>query len=948
MSLGTQAAADQVWSEFLQRWPLKSLSDLTLAQYSCSGKTDSFTYWLEAKTDELGSMWGGSAFKFGIYSRKDKSHKTSDKHTQYSSDYAWVGKYGDSSEEAFTRVKAIILGIAEAARRGDLAAIDAADLGTVTKWKLAFLYQDRSTPTVLSVYQEDFLRLASGMAKPATPGQMHTALMAKRGEQALMDYGREILEQAESLAALQWTAQRLKELLDESEDVSAIKPATAKMAGFQTHDGRQLAVDLGRKPALYLEPGGWINLTEGSLPTVEHYPAERTRHSGLEANAPKLWKGHPVVQVLLPSEEVFQTLLGRYVDGDNPIQVPDSSNLTESYAMSTPLNQILFGPPGTGKTYATVESALEVLDSRFLQEYRQDRSALKARFDQLADAGRIRFVTFHQSFSYEDFVEGLRAESDEATGQLRYEVVDGVFKSLCEVAGAKVTQQAEAPVELGSRKIWKMSLGNTLGGDAGIYEECVQGGYVLLGHGGSIDFSGCNSRSDVQQRFSGAGVTLSGANDYSLTSVSTFVTKMKAGDLVVVSDGNFKFRAIGEIMGEYAFKAHPDYDADYSQMRPVKWLRQYSPSLPHGELLNGQFSQMTLYELRSPTLNREKLQVLLGVQPKVSGASCFSPGQVYGRDYQVVRASADLLELKKPNGNLLPLSLNLLRELAEAVRAGQITLQDIRDKTAIDKLPGTSLEPHLVKGYNNILAPLVEHLLNAEGAANETATSSDARVLIIDEINRGNVSRIFGELITLIEPSKRAGAAESLSVVLPYSKERFSVPSNVYLIGTMNTADRSLAGLDIALRRRFVFKEMMPDHTLLNSVVVEGIDIGLLLEVMNQRIEVLFDRDHCLGHAYFMSLNSGDPLEKLESIFRNQILPLLQEYFFEDWERISWVLNDQHAIANGCEPFVRRPQIDKDLEALFGNEVADKLNDQRWELNNAAFKSIASYRNILG
>ena len=221
-------------------------------------------------------------------------------------------------------------------------------------------------------------------------------------------------------------------------------------------------------------------------------------------------------------------------------------------------------------------------------------------------------------------------------------------------------------------------------------------------------------------------------------------------------------------------------------------------------------------------------------------------------------------------------------------------------------------------------------------------------MLVIDEVNRGNVSRIFGELITLIETSKREGAAEALSVTLPYSKERFTVPGNVYLIGTMNTADRSLAGLDIALRRRFVFKEMMPDPSLLNGVMIESINIEQLLKVMNQRIEVLLDRDHCLGHAYFMSLKNGDSLQELAVIFRNQVLPLLQEYFFEDWERISWVLNDQQAEANGSEPFVRKPHTDRGLEVLFGNEVAGKLSDHRWELNDDAFGSVESYRNILG
>nr|WP_314898960.1 AAA family ATPase [uncultured Deefgea sp.] len=220
-------------------------------------------------------------------------------------------------------------------------------------------------------------------------------------------------------------------------------------------------------------------------------------------------------------------------------------------------------------------------------------------------------------------------------------------------------------------------------------------------------------------------------------------------------------------------------------------------------------------------------------------------------------------------------------------------------------------------------------------------------VLIIDEINRGNVSRIFGELITLIEPSKRAGAPEELEVLLPYSKKPFKVPDNVYLIGTMNTTDRSLAGLDIALRRRFSFKEMPPKPELLDGVMVDGVDVGAMLRVMNQRIAVLLDRDHCLGHAYFMPLtaNGGNTLSKLAEIFQQNITPLLQEYFFEDWERIRWVLNDQSkAIADA---FVVE-DADLVVSELFAGVPDNKLRPTvRWRLNPAAFLRIAAYSGIL-
>jgi 5-methylcytosine-specific restriction protein B len=241
---------------------------------------------------------------------------------------------------------------------------------------------------------------------------------------------------------------------------------------------------------------------------------------------------------------------------------------------------------------------------------------------------------------------------------------------------------------------------------------------------------------------------------------------------------------------------------------------------------------------------------------------------------------------------------------------------------------------------------LVERILNSQPdceVGKVIAESSDARVLIIDEINRGNISRIFGELITLIEPSKRAGADEALKVTLPYSKDHFSVPSNVYLIGTMNTADRSLAGLDIALRRRFTFREMPPKPELLKNIFVGELNIAQLLTVMNQRIEMLLDRDHCLGHAYFMPLESEPTLKRLGKIFREQVLPLLQEYFFEDWLRIQWVLNDHRKSAENC--FIK--QLPFNPGSLFGDQVVLSNQNNQWLINEDAFNRIESFSGIV-
>lgn len=524
-------------------------------------------------------------------------------------------------------------------------------------------------------------------------------------------------------------------------------------------------------------------------PTDRNAPSELNHHAWFRKKGPHLYRlmlkkrnpesktGHSKYfdRVFSSPEEMvlcddFRKFFG--LSGDQEMPNPaEVGSFKEQPNGTKSKNIILYGPPGTGKTYKTIDEALAILDPEYLANNKADRNNLKVRFDELYDEGKVRFVTFHQSFSYEDFVEGLRAKSD--GGHLSYPVESGIFKEICEHA----------------------RYANTDGED--VFETAVE---QLAKH-----CEESNSRPMLQ--------TVTGKR------------------FEIEFEGGKTFR----VFPQSSQQENPYYVASLDNVR----------RLYQGE------SKKTMY----------------------------NPSYVEGM-------------------------LNYLR-------------QECGLPMSPPSVPSGALKPKFV--------------------------------LIIDEINRGNISRIFGELITLIEPSKRAGDdpnLETLHVTLPYSKERFSVPDNVYLIGTMNTADRSLAALDIALRRRFSFKEMPPRPDLLDEVTINDtqINVGRMLRVMNQRISVLLDSDHCLGHAYFMALKNYPKLENLAAIFRQNVLPLLQEYFFEDWQRIRWVLND-HRKNNSDTQFICE---DKSLgvSQLFGNVAELGQGQTCWKLNQHAFVLPASYEYI--
>ncbi|HHY2118907.1 TPA: AAA family ATPase [Acinetobacter baumannii] len=496
------------------------------------------------------------------------------------------------------------------------------------------------------------------------------------------------------------------------------------------------------------------------------------------------------------------------------------------------LNRILFGAAGTGKTYHTINHALAILENKEVDEinayekahYRKD---LKDLFEKRKSEGRIEFVTFHQSFSYEDFVEGIRAETE--NGNISYSVQPGIFKVICE----RARENKKVMKDLGVRPdaaVWKLSIG-----DLSTRQYCFDNNQIRVGWGQTGDLS-------IEETKYSDGYTQFSATDHH--TLEQFTSGVEIGDVIVCLKTTSEICAVGVITGDYFFDAeHPRrVREDYLHCRNVNWI------------------------LKDLTFNIRDLNGGVGLTLKTM------------------------------------------------YRLWRFTWNDLLK--ALNK-----------EGY----------LLSSE------QSDPEPYVLIIDEINRGNISRIFGELITLIEDSKREGADEPLSVKLPYSKKEFSVPKNLYIIGTMNSSDRSLTGLDIALRRRFTFIEMLPKPELLKDIRVEDLKIDRLLGIINQRIEVLLDRDHCLGHANFMTLKEKPTLKHLASIFRQKIIPQLQEYFFDDWEKIDLVLNRNGMLVK---------ESNKKISELFPADVLEGLGylnqKEIWKINPDAFNKIENYKSILG
>ena len=487
-------------------------------------------------------------------------------------------------------------------------------------------------------------------------------------------------------------------------------------------------------------------------------------------------------------------------------------------------NTILYGPPGTGKTYNTVMYAVAIIENKKLEEIKKENyTEFIDRYNKYKEDGLIEFTTFHQSYGYEEFIEGIKPvihSDEEDETDIQYEVVPGLFKKFCDIAGKPILRKEKCDIGINeSPTIWKISLEGS--GENSTRTECMKNEHIRIGY----DEYG----REITNLFKGvAGRHI----------LNYFINDMSIGDIVMSCYDCNTVDAIGVVTGEYEW--HNEYP-EYKRLRKVNWIvkgiKENIIKINNGSRL----SNPTVYKLR-------------------------------------------------------------------------MDLSDVME---------------IIEKYSKNTIEVEEKKKN--------------HVFIIDEINRGNISKIFGELITLIEPTKRIGQTEGQKVRLPYSQKLFGVPNNVYLIGTMNTADRSIATIDTALRRRFNFKEMLPDEEVLDGIYVEDVSIKDIFIKMNKRITVLFDREHTLGHAYFLPLKDAPTIETLANIFENSIIPLLQEYFYEDYEKIRMVLGDNQKDSEDKQ-FITIEE--NDYNDLFGDTDYDFEEISTYKINSFALTNIEAYRSI--
>jgi len=857
----------QIKNDFVGQWSLERLQNLTIDEYTNLDLT-SLCYWLESKTEDIGSIWGGSAYKFGVYKRNPGNDKV-DSRKGYETDgtYSWVSKFGNSAENAFQNIKGKILQVVQFSTENTIEHVDRIDLAPTLKWKLAFLYGDFNLINVFKPESLVFIAKKRGLAKANQNrlAECHKFLID------LKPVDKDYFEYAKSLWAI-WVNKNdpesrtpLKINLNPLQSVFKISHGAFKgsssaeiIEDFKQRRWIVIHQNTGKNQAevfrsklkkddyVYITIGGdslfaiakviedsWSEIHEdiAGEPGWIFREVEYIRY----ATDPSTTDLKPFKEFIYPSgNSTLQEISEDVLDQANErIFIPhfnttfEMNNINNNEDMSIEiksLNTILFGPPGTGKTFNSVDAALKLVAPDVYDKAKGNRDLIVEEFNKLLvkstnaeewknETGQIAFCTFHQSFSYEDFIEGIKPKTNDQ-GQISYHVEDGIFKLMAQLADKKTTANPNAAT-INDQIISSKSKYFRFKTDEAQFENFLKNK--------NLEYP--NSELSKSSTFKGAFENAKHETEDSI---------------ILLNRENSNLVAIGKVTGGIINNAEAK-----TISRQVEWFYHHL-SIPFNKIYTESLQDSIGESLSRSKINMEEFKTLLSEQ--------------------------------------------------------------------------TSVVP---KKY----------------------------VIIVDEINRGNVSQIFGELITLIEHDKRKNTDNELAVILPYSKKPFSVPENLYLLGTMNTADRSVEALDTALRRRFSFIEMSPKPEKLDNAIIKideiEFDLQEILSVINKRIEKLVNRDHLIGHSYFLEVINEK--KTLKESFANSIIPLLQEYFYGDYAKMALVIG---------KGFVAPKEPENKTKELFFADVKEAEHDAMedffdkkvWHLKNVLKmeeKDFASALNLL-
>ncbi|EML7614674.1 McrB family protein [Campylobacter jejuni] len=741
---------------FQEVWTLEKVKNMTLEEYTNIKKDnpnrDDFTFWIESKLDNLGSIWGGSAFKFGIYRRNDESQKESSSGRLYSQNYAWIAKYGNNENEAFNNIKEKIIQIIQASQDNNLKTIEKIDFGDAIKWKIAFHYQDVKNIKIVNIFSKNVLDLISlnEFKEKLKIYQIHKKLLENKNLS--------LVKMIENIAIPLWNKYGMdsQNYIDKMKNLFSEYLNKKKLDKNTINKYIQVIENISKE---FLKE----NLYSCDLFSFDQNINKLNKNEEFKL---KNSNGHNMYSSAL---NYYKAFLIDYYEQD--MFITERVQSEESNMKIIPLNQILYGSPGTGKTYHTIDKALEIIskEEKIQIPSEDDRINRKKIFDEYVKNGQIVFTTFHQSYGYEEFVEGIKPiiDNDENSQEVKYDVKDGIFKELCDksLKNYILSMQNENEIDL----------------DKLIFEFA---NYI------NQDFLNKGNEFPLENKVSIKKILLNFKDEYRSFSLGGSIKSPQSLTIDIIKRDYLNFK-------------------------------------------------------------NKKILSFKDIKPKYDSQSDYHGNAIYYFMFY-----------------------NKLKEFEN--------IQNEKFK----------IKKEILKSY----------------------------IIIIDEINRGNVSKIFGELITLIEPSKRIGEKEELKVTLPYSGKEFGVPKNVYIIGTMNTADRSITSLDTALRRRFEFIEMMPDVSKL-SIDCEGINLQELLKAINTRIEYLLDREKTIGHAFFISVEN---LESLKKVFKNRIIPLLQEYFYNDYALIDAVLNKNGMLEISVE---NKDYLKNMTEFIESDKIVYKFSD---------------------